>query len=96
MFVDAAIADEEREEEQATATKSRLRRNLLLNSRQASDQASNKSVREPLQQWRSLKRAAEEWPCKSRKRKASSTKNNNNKLKKIQRKKRETTERRPK
>ncbi len=44
MFVDAAITEEEQEQEQATAMKSRLRRNLLVHSKQASDQASNKSV----------------------------------------------------
>jgi len=37
MFVDAAIAEEE--QELATATKSRLRRNLLLHSKRASKQA---------------------------------------------------------
>jgi hypothetical protein len=44
MFVDAAIAEEE-EEEEATATQSRLRRNLLLHSKQTSDQAIKQATR---------------------------------------------------
>jgi hypothetical protein len=46
MFVDAAIAEEEEEEEEeATATQSRLRRNLLLHSKQTSDQAIKQATR---------------------------------------------------
>jgi hypothetical protein len=104
MFVDAAIAEEEEQEqeEQATATQSRLRRNLLLHSKQTNKQAIKRSskqqeCKEPQQQWRSLKRAAEDWPCNSRKRNASSTKAKKKKkrLKKIQRKKFGRTDRTP-